>query len=166
MKIILQIILISLASFYFWNQTSVTTSSSEHQAITYSSYIDVNGNVTSLDAFKGNYLWVDYAAEWCSYCAPQTQTIKSLERKIGHKILFITVVTGTREVMQPPTAESAKNWAKHFNLDYQKVLAKFSTDRLPYHILYSPSGDVIYQGSGLYNAAKITRIIKSHTPLL
>ena len=166
MKIFLQIILIVLASFYFWDQTSITTSSSDHQAITYNSYIDVNGNVVSLDDFRGNYIWVDYAAEWCSYCAPQTQTIKSLDRKIGNKILFITVVTGTREVMKPPTAESAKNWAKRFNLDSQKVLAKFSTDRLPYHILYSPSGDVIYQGSGLYNATKITGIIKSHTPLL
>ena len=33
------------------------------------SYVDANGREVSLSDYLGNYLWVDYAAEWCSYCA-------------------------------------------------------------------------------------------------
>lgn len=164
---ILEIVVIAVIFLVVWNKMNDTvTAPNEGRAITYSSYINVDGNVVFMDKFKGGYVWADYAAEWCSYCAPQTQTIKSLDRKIGDKILFITVVTGTHEVMQPPTAESARNWATRFNLDPEKVVAKFSTDTLPYHILYSPAGDVLYQGSGLYNESKITAIIKSHTSVL
>jgi len=164
---LLEVTIVAAVSFIVWNEVNVTTTESNtERAITYSSYINIDGNVVSLDEFKGRYVWADYAAEWCGYCTPQTKTIKSLDRNIGDKILFITVVTGTNEVMKPPTVESAKSWAKRFNLDPKKVLAKFSTDTLPYHILYAPSGDILYQGSGLYNEKKITEIIKKYTPVL
>lgn len=132
------------------------------QVVTYDSYIDVDGNVVSLDNYQGDYVWVDYAAEWCSYCEPQTRTIKALDRKMGDQVLFLTVVSGTNKVMEPPTAEHARRWAERFNLDPESVLAKFSTDTLPYHLLYSPSGEILYQGSGLYNANKITGIINQY----
>ena len=139
-----------------------STTSVNDRAATYDSYIDVNGNVVSLDEFQGSYVWVDYAAEWCSYCKPQTQTIKALDRKMADRILFLTVVTGTQKVMEPPTADTARQWADQFNLDPERVLAKFSTDTLPYHLLYSPSGKVLFQGSGLYNEKKIINIINKH----
>lgn len=132
---------------------------------TSSSYIDATGMEVSLSDFHGNYLWVDYAAEWCSYCEPQTRTLKGLEKKYGDKLTFLTVVTGTGTVMEPPTAETAMNWARRFDLDTDKVLAYFRTNRLPYHILYSPSGKILYQDSGLYNAGRITNVLNTHTSL-
>ncbi len=132
------------------------------RAITYDSYVDVTGNVVSLDEFQGNYMWVDYAAEWCSYCEPQTRTIKVLDRKMGDKLFFLTVVTGTNKIMESPTAETARQWANQFNLDPDMVLAKYSTDTLPYHLLYSPSGEILFQGSGLYSESKIVSIINKY----
>ena len=129
------------------------------------SYIDAKGKEVSLSDYHGNYLWVDYAAEWCSYCEPQTRTLKGLDQKYGDKLTFLTVVAGTETVMEPPTAETAMNWARRFDLDTNKVLAYFSTNKLPYHILYSPSGKILFQGSGLYNASRITNVLNSHTSL-
>ena len=134
----------------------------EEQPVTYNSYIDLDGNMVSLDEFRGSYLWIDYAAEWCSYCEPQTRTIKALDRKIGDRILFITVVTGTNKVMQAPTAETARQWASRFDLEPDRVLARFSTDTLPYHLLYSPEGEILFQGSGLFTTDKIETIIDQH----
>ncbi|MCU7834382.1 MAG: hypothetical protein KZQ83_03930 [gamma proteobacterium symbiont of Taylorina sp.] len=132
------------------------------RALTYDSYVDVNGNIVLLDEFQGNYLWVDYAAEWCSYCEPQTRTMKALDRKMGDQILFLTVMTSTKKVMEPPAAITARQWANRFNLDSDMVLAKFSTKTLPYHLLYSPSGTILFQGSGLYNENKISSIINKY----
>ncbi len=128
-------------------------------------YINALGEEVALTDYQGDYLWVDYAAEWCSYCEPQTRTLKRLEAKYGDKLGFLTVVTGTGKVMEPPSAETAMKWARRFDLDTNKVLAYFSTNRLPYHILYSPSGAVLYQGSGLFNASKIKDILNTHTSL-
>jgi len=129
------------------------------------SYIDATGKDDSLSDYYCSYLWVDYAAEWCSYCEPQTRTLKGLEDKYGDKLTFLTVVTGTGIVMEHPTEETAMNWARRFELDTNKVLAYFSTNKLPYHILYSPSGTILFQGSGLYNASKITNVLNTHTSL-
>jgi len=132
---------------------------------TSSSYINATGTQVSLSDYHGDYLWVDYAAEWCSYCEPQTRTLKGLDEKYGDKLTFLTVVAGTGTVMEPPTAETAMNWARRFDLDTDKVLAYFSTNTLPYHILYSPSGTILFQGSGLYNASRITNVLNTHTSL-
>ena len=122
-------------------------------------YIDANGREVSLSDYFGKYLWVDYAAEWCSYCEPQARTLKGLEQRYRDQIRFLTVVTGTAKVMEPPSAETAMQWARRFDLDPDRVLANFRTNTLPYHILYSPSGAILFQDSGLFDAGKITRVL-------
>lgn len=129
-------------------------------------YIDATGTQVSLSDYTGNYLWVDYAAEWCSYCEPQTRTLQGVERHYGDRIVFLTVITGTEKVMESPSASTAMKWVKRFNLDPYRVLAKFSTNTLPYHVLYSPSGEILHQSSGLYSASMITGILKTHISLL
>jgi thiol-disulfide isomerase/thioredoxin len=128
-------------------------------AIPANSYVDANGRKVSLSDYFGKYLWVDYAAEWCSYCGPQARTLKGLEQRYRDQIMFLTVVTGTAKVMEPPSAKTAMQWARRFDLDPDRVLANFRTDTLPYHILYSPSGAILFQGSGLFDAGKITRVL-------
>ena len=120
---------------------------------TSSSYINATGTQVSLSDYHGDYLWVDYAAEWCSYCEPQTRTLKGLDEKYGDKLTFLTVVAGTGTVMEPPTAETAMNWARRFDLDTDKVLAYFSTNTLPYHILYSPPEQYFFRAAAYITPA-------------
>ena len=127
-------------------------------------YLTATGQRVSLDDYLGRYLWVDHAAAWCSYCAPQTATIKTLARRYRDRLEFLTVVTGTDAVMQPPTAADAMQWAERFGLDPERVLARFGTDTLPYHVLYSPRGEVLFQGSGLYGADRIAGILETYLP--
>lgn len=158
-------VLVGIMIIYtFLDVFSASTSNLDPQTSP-NSYIDATGKKVLLSDYAGEYLWVDYAAEWCSYCGPQTRTLQDLERSYGDKISFLTIVAGTEKVMEPPTAETAMNWANRYNLDPEKVLAYFSTNTLPYHILYSPSGTILFQGSGLYNSGKITNLLKTHTSL-
>lgn len=164
LKHIITVLVIVFVAYGFLNVFSSTTPVTQLQT-TSNAYIDATGREVSFSEYVGEYLWVDYAAEWCSYCEPQARTLKGLERNYGDKLKFLTVVAGTKKVMEPPTAETATNWARRFNLDPNKVLAYFSTNTLPYHILYAPSGKILFQGSGLYNANKITNILKTHISL-
>ncbi len=156
---------IAIVAFGLLNVFSSSTPTTDSKIFS-NSYIDATGEEVSLYDYSGDYVWVDYAAEWCSYCKPQAKTVRSLERKYGDRLVFLTVVTGTNKVMEPPTAQTAMNWARRFNLDPEKVFAYFSTNTLPYHILYSPSGEVLHENSGLYSAGQITNILNAKTPLL
>ena len=128
-------------------------------------YLDATGRQVSLKDFAGEYLWVDYAAEWCGYCGPQTGILKDLDAEMGDEIRFLTVVTGTGKVMALPSAETAMNWARRYGLEPRNVLARFSTNTLPYHILYSPTGETLFQSSGFLQAAQIRRILNDHLSL-
>ena len=129
-------------------------------------YVTTDGQPASLDRFRGDYVWVDYAAEWCSYCAPQTRTIRALEQRYGDRLVFLTVVSGTDEVMQPPSPETARDWARRFDLDPSRVWARFSTDTLPHHVLYAPNGEVLFRESGLYDRDRILSVVRAKTPVL
>ena len=129
-----------------------------------SAYVTTYGEPVKLGDYFGDLLWVDYAAEWCSYCGPQTRTLKTLAGKYRDRLAFLTVVTGTAKVMEPPTAETARAWAARFGLDPKRVLAHYSTNTLPYHVLYSPAAEVLFEGSGLYTADRIGRILEQHLP--
>ena len=131
-----------------------------------SSYVTARGRPASLSAFRGDFLWVDHAAAWCSYCAPQTRVIKALERQYGDRVTFVTVVSGTDKVMEPPSADTALAWAQRFGLDPERVLAHFSTDTLPHHVLYSPKGEVLFRDSGLYDRDRIIGVLRAKTSAL
>ena len=129
---------------------------------TYGQFVDINGQPVELSQYFGKYLWVDYAAEWCSYCYPQTETLKEIAEQYASKVDFLTIVTGTDVVMQAPNVQAVREWADKHNLDPRMVIGRFYTDRLPYNLLYSPEGAILYQSSGLLNANEIRNIILHH----
>ena len=151
--------------FFAWRLIAITSTDNPYdQTLASDQFIDMDGYKVSLDRYKGDYVWLDYAAEWCSYCVAQIRAIQSLEKRFDNEVLFITVIAGTDKVMEKPHIASAQQWISRFSLDPDKVLLKFSTNTLPYHVLYSPEGEILYQGSGLLNEEKITGLINKNRP--
>jgi thiol-disulfide isomerase/thioredoxin len=152
------ILLIIASQFYSENPIQPTEK-------TYGQFINIYGEKVELSDYFGKYLWVDYAAEWCSYCEPQTRTLKSLASKYHGKIDFLTIVTGTSKVMEAPTVEHIKAWSEKYDIDSRKIIGRFYTDRLPYNLLYSPGGKVLFRYSGLMKSVEIEQVIKKSTTL-
>jgi len=132
------------------------------QAKTYGQFINIYDEPVELSDYFGRYLWVDYAAEWCSYCNEQTQTLKHIANSYSGKLDFLTIVTGTDKVMKAPTVETIRAWTDKHNLDPRMVIGRFYTDRLPYNLLYTPEGTVVYRGSGLMQESQIRQILSQH----
>ena len=126
-------------------------------------YINIYGEPVEISDYFGNYLWVDYAAEWCSYCDPQTKTLKALEHKYADQLEFLTVVTGTSDVMQSPTGDTVKDWAEKYELDPRMVIARDLSHTLPYNRLYSPTGEVLFEKSGLMRSNEVEAVISKFT---
>lgn len=127
-------------------------------------FVDGDGKSVSLNDFKGRYLWIDYAAEWCAACTPQTRAIKSVAGTAPDKLAFITImVTERGGYGHPSTTATAKRWASRFSLDPSRVWAGQVRHRiLPRNLLYSPQGEVLFDQVGELNVRQIQEEIARH----
>ena len=115
-----------------------------------------NGNFVGAEEFEGKFVWVDYAAPWCGPCAPQASVIGKLDRTLGGKVVFLTVMTSDNEPFQEATRTTARLWAKRFGLNPDKVVAgRNSSLTIPQHVLFSPAGQTLYRETGLHSETLI-----------
>ena len=124
--------------------------------------MNANGEKISVTKFEGRFVWADYAAPWCQPCTNQAQAIKSLEKTMGDKVVFLTVITSASpEYQSIPTRETARSWAHSFGLDPNRVVAATNLWgwKIPTHILYSPLGQSLYRSTGYLPEGKIREIL-------
>jgi thiol-disulfide isomerase/thioredoxin len=58
----------------------------------FTNYLNYNGGKTSLDSFKGKYVYIDVWATWCKPCIGEIPALKSLEKKYHTKnIAFVSI---------------------------------------------------------------------------
>lgn len=127
--------------------------------------VNAVGEPVALANFSGRYLWVDYAAEWCAACVPQTHAIKSVASRSSSIVVYVTVMTSEPGGYgHPATQETAARWAERFDLDPRHVIAADLTSMtLPRHILFSPTGEKLFDHTGPLTAAEISTIIDGKT---
>jgi thiol-disulfide isomerase/thioredoxin len=119
------------------------------------------GEPVSLAQFPDEFVWVDYAAEWCSSCQPQSKAIRSLARTAPKGVVFVTVMTSEPEAYgHPATRQTAARWAKRLSLDPKRVVAADLTSlQLPQHALFSPDGKELFRRIGKMSAAEIRGVL-------
>lgn len=122
------------------------------------------GETVALDDLLGRYVWIDYAAEWCAACTPQTLAIKSVAASAPDQLVFVTLMTTEREGYgHPSTAATAARWAARFDLDPAMVWAgKVNARFLPRNRLLSPRGDELFDEVGELSAAQIRAELGRH----
>lgn len=124
--------------------------------------VNARGENVSLADFSGKPVWVDYAAEWCAACRPQSATIRSLAGAYGDDVVFVTVMTSEPEGYgHPATVETAARWARRATLDPARVVAgDHSSMTLPQHALFSADGEELFRHVGALSAAEIRATIQ------
>jgi len=122
---------------------------------------DAQGGHVSLRKFAGRYLWVDFAAEWCAACVPQTLAVKSAATAAPAGITFATIMTSERGGYgHPATRITARDWAQRYGLAPDRVLATdLSAMTLPRNILYGPDGRVVFDRTGEMRADEVLAVI-------
>lgn len=123
--------------------------------------INALGETVTLRQFSEKYVWIDYAAEWCSACAPQSRVIRSLAKMEPADIVFLTVMTSEPDGYgHPATQSTASRWAKRLDLDPARVVGTDATAMtLPQHALYSPAGIELFRYVGGMSAADIRKTL-------
>ena len=120
------------------------------------------GEEVCVAEFQEWFVWVDYAAPWCTPCSSQAKVIKEFGDELGDQAVFLTVITSANaEYQSIPTQQTAKGWAQRFGLNPARVVA--ATDKwgmtIPTHILFSPTGQTLYRAQGFHTKKQIREIM-------
>lgn len=120
----------------------------------FNNYLNFNGSKTSLDNFKGKYVYIDVWATWCRPCIAQIPFLKKMEEKYAHKkIEFISISTDNSSTAGSWDNALAKwkKMVKDKNLSGVQLYAgkdtKFAEEYLingiPRFILIDPKGNIV-----------------------
>jgi len=122
--------------------------------------LNAEGNPVHLTEFDGSFVWSEYAATWCAACAKQTAETKKVEHEY-EDIVFLTVMTGrSNEYNDHATVETARHWARSFQLDPSRVIAaELWYKTVPEHRFYSPQGHTLFVHVGYLSSQQIREVI-------
>ncbi|MBS9774905.1 MAG: TlpA family protein disulfide reductase [Tenacibaculum sp.] len=110
-------------------------------------YENYNGGTTSLDDFKGKYVYIDLWATWCPPCRFEIPYMKKLEEKYHNKnIEFVSI-----SIDSPRSYEKWKQMVKdkgmtgvqlHFKGD-KEFMQEYKVRGIPRFILLDPKGNIV-----------------------
>lgn len=121
---------------------------------TFKNYTNYNGTTSSLNSFKGKYVYIDVWATWCKPCLGEIPALKILEKKYHNKnIQFISLsIDDERTAGSWENAKSKwKKMVKLKNLTGVQLYAgkdiqfikDYQVSSIPRFILIDPKGNIV-----------------------
>ena len=120
----------------------------------FNNYLNYKGGKTSLDEFKGKYVYIDVWATWCKPCIAEIPFLKKLEKKYARKkIEFVSISTDNSSTAGSwdNALSKWKKMVKDKDLSGVQLYAgedtKFAEDYqiygIPRFILIDPNGNIV-----------------------
>ncbi len=112
-------------------------------------YENIDGSKTSLSDFKGQYVFIDVWATWCTPCKAQIPYLEELEKEYkDENIVFVSM-----SVDKPSDKEKWSKMVKDKNMSGVQILAPNATksefalayniNSIPRFILIDPQGNIV-----------------------
>lgn len=131
----------------------------------------VAGPTITMEQLRGKLVVLDFWATWCGPCMQMVPHMVEMNEKYGGKGLQIIGVSldQDRQQMLQVIKQKQMTWPEYFDGSGwdNKLWKELGSDGIPYTILVSPEGKVLYAGhpaAGLDQA--IERAFKEHPPVL
>jgi hypothetical protein len=113
------------------------------------------------EAAEGGWVWVTYAAGWCSSSRNQAPAVSRLAQSVGPDVTVYTVLTASDDVFVPARIDDARSWAASHGFAPQRVLydAEKDTRIIPQHLLIGPDGKTWYRYNGQLNTEQMQQLL-------
>tara|TARA_R110002124_G_scaffold107047_4_gene259277 strand:+ start:4048 stop:5106 length:1059 start_codon:yes stop_codon:yes gene_type:complete len=120
----------------------------------FNNYINYKGGKTSLDSFKGKYVYIDIWATWCKPCLEQIPFLKKLEKKYARKKIEFISISIDNETTAGSWDKAKDKWKKMIkskNLSGVQLFAgkdtkfmeEYQVNGIPRFILIDPNGNIV-----------------------
>ncbi|MCB0383929.1 MAG: TlpA family protein disulfide reductase [Bdellovibrionales bacterium] len=123
------------------------------------------GDLLSLDQFKGQFTLINFWASWCEACALESPLLRELWEVYGTKGRLAMIGVASFDKWSDLRISSkllAKDYPVAFD-DKGRVALKYGVTVLPVSVLINPQGLILATFPGVLNQEKL-RVIKSQIP--
>jgi peroxiredoxin len=127
---------------------------------------DTSGKSLSLASLQGQYVLIDFWADWCAPCRAQFPFLRSMYSKYkdkGFTILGVSIATNTNKTRWKQAIVSEESKWLHVFDDKDEIAKKYSISGVPYNFLLDPKGVII--GHNLSEAEleeKLKKLFNEH----
>lgn len=120
----------------------------------FKNYLNYKGGKTSLDTFKGKYVYIDIWATWCKPCIAQIPSLKKLEKKYHNKNIEFVSISIDDESTAGSWDNALSKWKKmvkdmsltgvqlYAGKDIQ-FMKDYQVSGIPRFILIDPKGNIL-----------------------
>jgi len=134
---------------YEANHTNLVRFAKGKVSPVFKNYENYNGGTTSLEDFKGKFVYIDVWATWCAPCKAEIPHLKTLENEFhGKNIEFVSI-----SVDKPNAYETWKKMVETENLKGVQLFAdnnfdsefivEYGINSIPRFILLDPKGNIV-----------------------
>lgn len=126
---------------------------------------DTEGHVVDVCDYvvDDGWVWVTYAAEWCSSSRKQASAVRQLTGSVNsNDVTVFTVLTSGSDPFVAARSSDAKIWAQTHRLPVSLVLydSEAGGRVLPQHMLLGPDGKTWYRYIGYLDAEQMRHLLQ------
>jgi thiol-disulfide isomerase/thioredoxin len=127
------------------------------------SFPDLNGTPHSSNEWQGKIMVLNFWATWCPSCLKEIPEFMALQSQYGEKVQFVGIALDDIEAVKTFQQKTAVNYPILISGDWAGFqLAKQlgnSVSAIPYTVVVSSAGQVVYRHAGELSASELQKII-------
>ena len=125
--------------------------------------VDLDGNVWTLEAFRGKYVYIDMWATWCGPCKREIPYLKALEEKFdGAEIVFLGLSVDRDKSKWEEMVKNGVLSGVQLYLGSQSAFQKaYNVDAIPRFILLDKNGVIINDNMSSPSSADTASLLES-----
>lgn len=111
---------------------------------------DQNGNIVSLEQFKGDVIFINNWATWCPPCVAEMPTIETLYTAVKeNEDIHFLLISQDENMEKAATFMERKDFPMPYYLPATPLPQKFRTSYIPSTFVVAPNGQIIYKKEGI-----------------
>lgn len=124
----------------------------------------LDGQLFSIDAWKGKFYLIDFWGSWCGPCIADVPDLKKLKEQFPDQLEILGIAQDTDKPWRAAIKSHELNWAHILNgTQNDDFVSRLNVTGFPTKILVDPNGTIVYRSSGGGESSfqKMAEIIKA-----